>query len=80
MYAKAKLPSEVITAIEEGHKIEAIKRLREAKGLGLKEAKQEVDAYMDANPSIRQPKSGANGLIFIVVVGLLGYAAYQLTK
>jgi hypothetical protein len=54
--------------------------LREAKGLGLKESKDEVDAYLRAHPSVRQPRSGAGGLIFIVVVGLLGYAAYQFLK
>ena len=74
------LPAEVVAAIEAGRKIDAIKLLREAKGLGLKEAKHEVDAYLRAHPPVRQPRSGANGLIFIVVVGLLGFAAYQLLK
>lgn len=80
MNSTTELPSEVVAAIEDGRKIDAIKMLREAKGLGLKEAKHEVDAYLRAHPSVRQPRSGAGGLIFIVVVGLLGYAAYQLMK
>ena len=37
------LPSEVIKAIEDGRKIEAIKMLREATGLGLANAKVLVD-------------------------------------
>ena len=37
------LPSEVIRAIADGRKIEAIKILREAKGLGLANAKVLVD-------------------------------------
>ena len=37
------LPSDVIRAIEEGRKVEAIKILREATGLGLANAKVLVD-------------------------------------
>ena len=37
------LPAEVIDAIREGRKVEAIKLLREAKGLGLANAKVLVD-------------------------------------
>ena len=39
----SELPSEVIDAIREGRKIEAIKLLREAKGLGLANAKVLVE-------------------------------------
>jgi hypothetical protein len=49
------LPSKVLMALERGQKIEAIKLLREARGLGLKEAKEAVDAYQ---PSGR-PVSGS---------------------
>jgi ribosomal protein L7/L12 len=40
------LPPQVVAALERGQKIEAIKLLRELKGIGLKEAKEAVDDYM----------------------------------
>jgi len=39
------LPSNVLDALRGGNKVEAIKRLRQATGLGLAEAKQLVDAH-----------------------------------
>lgn len=37
------LPADVQDALDRGQKIEAIKRLRQATGLGLKEAKDRID-------------------------------------
>lgn len=46
------LPPDVVEAWKSGHKIEAIKRLREATGLGLAEAKAAIDALdREAQPS-----------------------------
>jgi hypothetical protein len=42
---KNKLPDKVVNALLSGKKIEAIKLLRAAQGLGLKEAKERVEAY-----------------------------------
>jgi hypothetical protein len=42
---KPVFPAEVIEALEQGHKIEAIRRMREKTGLGLKESKDAVEAY-----------------------------------
>lgn len=39
------LPPDVVAAIESGRRIEAVKLLRESRGLGLAEAKEAVDAY-----------------------------------
>jgi len=39
------LPAEVVAALEQGQTIEAIKRLRTATGLGLKEAKEAIDRH-----------------------------------
>jgi len=44
------LPDDVLDALRQGRKIEAIKRLREATGLGLAEAKARVEAHEDAGP------------------------------
>ena len=50
-----KLSESVMQAVRSGHTIQAIKRLRAEKGLGLKEAKdiidREIDAYRLANPN-----------------------------
>ena len=42
----APLPDEVIHALRHGNTVEAIKRLRESTGLGLKEAKTVIDHYL----------------------------------
>jgi ribosomal protein L7/L12 len=41
------LPTNVLEALQKGQTIEAVIRLREATGLGLKEAKDVIDAYQD---------------------------------
>ncbi len=74
------LPAEVIAAIQAGRKIEAIKLLREAEGLGLKESKNAVEAYIRSNPSLQQPQSKSNVFLTIVFLLLLGYVGYQLLK
>ena len=75
------LPDDVIAAIRGNRKIEAIKRLREARGLGLKEAKHAVEAYARAHPEIPEAapqfrESGINPLVLIVILAILGYLAY----
>lgn len=72
------IPAEVVAAIQAGHKIQAIKRLREVRGIGLKEAKQAVEAYMQANPSPIQPSGNSGGaLIYIALFLAIAYVAYQ---
>jgi hypothetical protein len=44
------LPPDVADALHRGNKIEAIKRLRTATGLGLAEAKDRIDAHEVAHP------------------------------
>ena len=77
MNSTSKLPEQVISQIRAGRKIQAIKLLREAQGIGLKEAKQAVDAYMRENPSPQQPKSSGNGLVLIIAALLIAYVVYQ---
>jgi ribosomal protein L7/L12 len=48
-YSANTLPYHVIEALKQGQTIEAIKRLRDATGLGLKEAKEAIDAYQNDN-------------------------------
>ena len=44
-HAGSALPPDVLASLDEGQVIEAIKRLRAATGLGLKEAKDLIDAH-----------------------------------
>jgi hypothetical protein len=56
MYADPKhkpLPLEAVTLLQEGRVIEAIKAVRQAEVLGLREAKQRVDAYIAGEPLLR---------------------------
>lgn len=58
---------EIAAAIRAGRKIEAIKLYREAHGVGLKEAKDAVDAHETANRGItrtpKNPPSAKPGLL-----------------
>ena len=78
--SEAKLSAQVLNAIHVGRKIEAIKLLREERGLGLKEAKQIVDAYAAANPQLvvqRGSGSGLGVIMIIFVIAALAYTAYR---
>lgn len=81
------LEAEVITAIENGKKVDAIKKLREIRGVGLKESKELVDLYSVQNKpknsssnshSKAHSKLGAK-IGFIILLGAIGYIAYKLT-
>ena len=48
------LPKEVIEVMKSGRKIEAIKLLRNETGLGLKEAKESVEAYLENHAAIKE--------------------------
>lgn len=50
------LPPDVMAALQRGNKIEAIKLLRKHTGLGLKEAKDQIDA-IEMAPTISAPLS-----------------------
>ncbi|MGJ8619953.1 MAG: ribosomal protein L7/L12 [Methylophilaceae bacterium] len=44
----------VIDEIKLGRKIQAIKLLREENGIGLKEAKEAIEAYIDSHSEIKE--------------------------
>jgi len=81
------LPGEALDALLAGNKIEAIKRLREASGLGLKEAKDLIEAYEAGDtgdaarttsaavpmPTVVSGRSG-RGLVGLLVLAALGAA------
>ena len=53
------LPAEAITALWQGNKIEAIKILRQAHHLDLKDAKDKVDQYVRNEPALQQKMATA---------------------
>jgi hypothetical protein len=70
----------VISLLQQGRKIDAIKQLREEKQLGLKQAKDLVDGYMRNNPAQFQrikPESNNSGLIIVVLLLGAVYLTYQ---
>lgn len=70
------LPEQAIAALNLGRKIEAIKIVRESSGLGLKDAKGLVDAYVATQPHL-QDKLAATTTVTIrgCVFFLLGLLA-----
>lgn len=74
------LPPDVRSAVQAGRKIDAIRLLREATGLGLKEAKDAVEAFEagEAPPAL-SPGAVKRGLDkgswAIAIVGLLALVA-----
>jgi hypothetical protein len=78
-HAPGELPPEALAALARGSKIEAIKIVRETQGLGLKEAKELVDAWQDAHPAPRTagPRTDS-GLRRVVMIALLIAAAYAI--
>jgi len=77
------LPADVVSAIQANRKIEAIKLLRAATGMGLKEAKHAVEAYARANPNPTnpmplEPESSGNKIALIAFALFAGYVLYQI--
>ena len=79
MTNETQLPADVTEAIRANRKIDAIKLLREHRGLGLKEAKHAVDAYIRENPHLIPQKTSGGGLgrsVIIVLGAVIAYALY----
>ena len=77
------LPPQVMHALKAGRKVEAIKRLRESRGMGLAEAKDAVEAALLADPhpirthrAAAKNDSGMGRLIVVFVVLGACVAAY----
>jgi len=74
----------VLQAVDAGRKIEAIKLLREETGLGLKEAKDEVDRLVQQRQpggqqdiAPLQEQGGADAVIKIIMAVLILFAVYR---
>ena len=85
--ASSHVPDSVRQALAAGNKIEAIRLLREHAGIGLKDAKDRVDALAASSGSGsphglspgEQPR-GSRALGWIVVALVAGLAAYYLLR
>jgi len=75
------LPPEAIAALQQGNKIEAIKLVREAQKLDLKDAKDRVDDYVKNDPVLQQKFASAQAettsslvrWLIIIAVAIVGY-------
>ena len=66
------LPADVLAALQQGQTIEAIKRLRMATGLGLKEAKDAIDRHLGGQaPQPRASIASMATLPFAVSAAML---------
>lgn len=79
---QTELPAEVFLALRQGNKIEAIKRLRLRTGLGLKEAKEEIDRIVHSHAGVYVPPRTASrderwrGLILLAATIALAFYGY----
>jgi len=78
-------PLAAASALQNGKLIDAIRIVREARGIGLKDAKEEVERYLDADPlvgsryraAVAESRRGA--LLWLLAIALLvGLGAYFL--
>ena len=80
----ADIPQDVLIAVAEGRKIEAIRLLRERTGLGLRQARRLVDALERARgapapgdlPQFTEV-GGSRGVIVILAALFLAWALYE---
>lgn len=70
------LEPDVIKAIQAGRKIDAIKQLRAHRKIGLKEAKEMVDAYYLEHDISVEKVSSSNSIIAFVVMIAIAYVLY----
>jgi ribosomal protein L7/L12 len=81
------LPQTAIAALEKGNTIEAIKIVRLERGLGLKESKDQVDAYLKSRPDLQRRMETAQaearqGFVrwLVTFLALAAAAAYFVTQ
>ena len=80
-------PPAAVAALEQGNTIEAIKLVRLDRGLGLKESKDLVDAYLRSRPDLQRRLEAAQaearqGFVrwLIIFLALAAVAAYFVTQ
>lgn len=68
VHGAPEIPLQAIVALNNGQLIEAIKHTRESNGLGLQDAKQAVERYLEQNPGINSKFKSAASAEFKLVV------------
>ena len=68
------LPLEVVEALDQGSRIEAIKRLRHIRRIGLKEAKEQVETFVGDHPAIAGKPAKTSLLALLMVIVAFGWA------
>lgn len=58
---RSDLPEAVVAALSQGQKIKAIKLLREANAIGLKEAKDVIEEYIKSRPELSMRLAAIQG-------------------
>ena len=84
--SEMQLPSAAVAALQQGNKIEAIKVVRQERGIGLKEAKDAVDLYVQADPLLQSKFAAAQAgnkrscmlwLTILAALVLIGYYLFS---
>ncbi len=70
MNAGQELPPEAMAALARGSKIDAIREVRFARSVGLKEAKEMVEEYLEGHPAAQGKMNEANAGSVKVAAGL----------
>ena len=74
MNTDMELPADVLAELRANRRITAIKLLRAHQGIGLKEAKEVVDVYLEKHPASTRPQApeteGGDGRILILIIGV----------
>jgi hypothetical protein len=82
MNSEIELPDDVVAELQANRKVNAIKLLRKHQNIGLKEAKDIVDAYTGKHPPsspsrIPESDGGVGRLLFVAVVVGAVYGLYR---
>lgn len=84
---KEAFPRAAVTALQGGKFIDAVRIVREARGIGLKEAKDAVDRFVASEPLIRsrieaiRSERRRNALLWGIALALIaGLIVYLLAK
>jgi large subunit ribosomal protein L7/L12 len=67
----ASLEAEIVSLLEQGRKMQAVKRYRERTGLGLKEAKDAVEAIAADRRIVTPSGGGCLGVVLLLTLILL---------
>jgi CHASE3 domain sensor protein len=83
MEQKTTIPQDAVAALHRGNKIEAIKLVREAQGIGLKEAKDLVEQFLRTDQAVQasfaqmRAQSGGSSLRWwVIVIGIAALVLY----